>query len=437
MNSSGHKKKRRTTGKLFLTAAILLLVLLVAVVLSSGGWPGFNFFAGDKANDSNPGDSPETIPGPAPEPPPPPPDIRKAFIVAAGDIIIHRIQIEQAYAGDDRYDFSPSFQAIAPRLRAADLAVANFETTMAGPERGYSGYPCFNAPADLAFNLKEAGFDLMCTANNHSLDSGLTGLEKTLKNLQSAGLQTFGTYAEPAERETPLLVDVNGIQIAFLAYTYSTNGIPVPAGYEYAINYIPFFDFGSGAYNFELVNPVYDDIAAAREAGADLVAVYMHWGREYWHTPDEEQRDLARRLAEAGADLILGNHPHVIQPMEWLQIDRNGKSRRALVTYAMGNFISNQHYSPGPPNYIPTPAVQYGMLLDIEITKDMDQGETIISDATYELTWVHRNQRHCIFPCSNLLAGGASEHNLTGSEFDQVESVYREMIEVVERFGFE
>ncbi len=438
MNRGGYRKKSSTWGKrLFTFVVVLFLLYAAATVLQPGGWHGLNPFGEGKNGNTNPDEFPETVPTPPEPPPPPPPDIRKAVITAAGDIMAHRIQIEQAYVEGDRYDFGPSFQAIAPRLRAVDLAVANFETTMAGPERGYSGYPCFNAPANLAFNLKEAGFDLMSTANNHSLDTGLDGLKKTLENLQFAGLQTFGTYADPADREVPLLVDVNGIRVAFLAYTYSTNGIPVPAGYEYAINYLPFFNFGNGSYNFDLVEPVFDDIAAARSAGADLVVVYMHWGREYHHTPDEEQRDLAHRLAEAGADLILGNHPHVIQPMEWLQVERNGKSRRVLVAYAMGNFLSNQYYSPGPPNYIPTPAVQYGLLLDIEITKDMDREETTLSDVAYELTWVHRNQRHCILPCSSLLAGGASVHDLTNQEFDQIESVYQEMVEVVEKYGFE
>lgn len=422
MRRKTRRKKGTALRAVLALAAVLLVAVLAVAGLHSADLPVFRLPDNSPGGNPDPGDASGGVPTPSPSPPPP--DIRRATIVAVGDIMAHLTQIEQAHIGDNRYDFSPSFELIAPRLRAADLAVGNLETTMAGPGRVYSGYPLFNTPADLAFNLKDAGFDLLCTANNHSLDMGIQGLKKTIEHLQAAGLKPFGTYAEPAHRVNPLLVELNGIRVAFLAYTFSTNGIPVPAGYDYAVNSIQ---------DFTTIDPIIAEIDAAREKGADLVAIYMHWGWEYWHTPNDQQRDLARRLAEAGADLILGSHPHVIQPLEWLEVTAGGTSRRALVAYSMGNFISNQFHWPP---YIPTPAVQYGLLVEVEIAKNMDSGQSVLGGATYEITWVHRNWRHRIIPCRTLVAGGAAEYNLTDQEMRQVEKGHQDMIEVVEKYGF-
>jgi poly-gamma-glutamate synthesis protein (capsule biosynthesis protein) len=398
-----------------------LLIILIFFALAA---PKLNllFFNQRGAGTGREDDSGQE-PGPDPKP-----DLRTVRIIAGGDITAHDIQMQQAHLGDGRYDFSPSFEYIAPYLRAADLAVADFETGQAGAAYGYHAYPAFNAPLELSRAAREAGIDLVATANNHSLDMGLSGLKATLDNLRAAGLKTFGTYKSREEQQAPLIIEVNGIRLAFLSYTYGTNGIPVPQGHEYAVNLIE---------DFHTLDPISSEIGRARAAGADLVAVYMHWGDMYVFEPTERQKEIARELAAAGADLILGGHQHVIQPMEWIEIAQpDGSTRSSLVTYSMGNFISNQHYSPGPPNFIPTPAVQYGLLVDIEITKDMESGETRISGADYEIIWVHRLWRHRILPLSAVFSEGPAKFNLTEAEHNELQKGFQFNQNVVERFGF-
>lgn len=357
------------------------------------------------------------------------PRILTATLAAVGDIMGHMTQVEQARTtaadGSTVYDFRPSFDIIAPYLLDADITVGNLETTLAGSARGYSGFPTFNTPEELAANLKEAGFDLLATANNHSMDMGLSGLKTTVENVRAAGLLNFGTYLTPEDRDIPLIVDVNGIQIAFTAYTKSTNGIPVPRDHGYAVKYIE---------NFQDPLPMFEEIAAARRAGADLVAVYMHWGFEYSFDPADYQRDLAQRLADAGADLILGSHPHVIQPLEWITVragERAGK--RALVAYSLGNFVSNQFHWPP---YIPTSAVQYGLLLQVELEKNLDSSETVISDAGYQITWVHRDWRHRILPVQEVLKRGPQEYNLDSARLEELKDGLDWMTGIVETFRF-
>ena len=308
----------------------------------------------------------------------------EAVIIAVGDVMVHQAQFVQAYIANSKiYDFSPSFEYITPYLQASNLTVGNLETTLAGAERGYSAYPRFRSPDSLAQALRQAGFDLLCTANNHAMDSGGQGVSRTLEVIEEMDLKAFGTARTQAERDTPLLVETNGISLAFLAYTYGTNGIPLPGGRDYMVNLI----------DQELM---YADIQHARKAGADLVIVYMHWGLEYSTEPSPEQKELARFLAAAGAHIIIGSHPHVIQPMEYISMeDENGIQHRTFVAYSLGNFISSQHMIPGT---IPTHEVQYGMLLRLHLQRDTPGQAAYLQDVDYTLTWVDRSQRHRIIP---------------------------------------
>ncbi len=336
-----------------------------------------------------------------------PPAVREAVIAFVGDIMVHRPQFLQAFdAANKKYDFSPSFEYITPYLQASNLAVGNLETTLGGAERGFSGYPLFNSPDELAAALFEAGFDLICTANNHSLDSGEQGVYRTLEVLEAAGLRPFGTARSPEERDTPLLVEVNGITLAFLAFTYGTNGIPLPRGREYIVNLI----------HKELIRSL---LEKSRKAGAELIVVYMHWGLEYQKAAGKEQKELARWLAAAGADIIIGSHPHVLQEMEFLEVEiaaetemetetetetetateaKNSATRRAFVAYSLGNFLSNQQYLPGA---VPTSEVEYGLLLRLHLTKEGD-GKASLQEVDYLLTWVDRARRHRIIPLPPL-----------------------------------
>ncbi len=335
---------------------------------------------------------------------PPEPQHREVTLLAVGDVMAHMPQVNQAFdASQNDYDFSPSFAAIKPYIEEADLAAANLETTLAGDARPYGGYPMFNTPDAMADALAGAGFDLICTANNHSLDTGEKGVYRTLEVLESRGLKTFGTARSQSERDRPLFVEADGIHLAFLAYTYGTNGIPLPQGKDFIVNLI----------DEDLME---QDIQRARAAGADLVLVYMHWGQEYQTQHSEQQEKWARVLAEAGADAVIGSHPHVVQPAQWITVDgEDGSDRQVPVVYSLGNFVSNQHQTGG----IPTGDVQYGMLLRLHLEKDMKSGEAEVAEADYLLSYVQREQRHRIVPLHAAL-DDPSAYNVSGAARQQL-----------------
>ena len=249
-----------------------------------------------------------------------PPEARLR-VLFTGDIMGHDTQIASALAtGNPGYDYHPCFQYLKPWFREADLLIGNLEVTLAGPP--YKGYPQFSSPDELADALKEAGFDILVMANNHALDRGQEGLNRTLEQLDRRGLLHTGTFAEPAERQQnyPLVVEKNGIRVALLNYTYGTNGLKVPP--PAIINRIDTLQ-------------IREDMEKAATARPDFILVIMHWGEEYQRTENSLQRELAAFLFRNGADAIIGSHPHVIQPIR-------GAERGNLVAYSMGNFISNQ-----------------------------------------------------------------------------------------------
>lgn len=250
-----------------------------------------------------------------------------ADLLFVGDAMQHQAQLDQALSegGGKRYDYSKCFHLIAPAIMEADYAVCNLEVPLGGGPR-YSGYPCFSAPDSYAKALKDAGFDLFLTANNHCLDSGDKAARRTLLALDSLGVDHIGTYRDAAQRKqlVPFIKNINGIKFAFLNYTYGTNGIEPRDGMEVA-----------------LINrdKMKQEIKAARDAGAEMVVVAVHWGVEYVLLENAGQRDLANFLVDQGVDLIIGGHPHVIQPMKVVRNEKENKD--VLVVYSLGNFISN------------------------------------------------------------------------------------------------
>ena len=234
----------------------------------------------------------------------------------------HASNNKDAYDSNTKtYDFSYVFEDIKDYIQSADIAIGNLETTFAGSKAGYSGYPTFNTPEQLAQNLVDLGLDVVSTANNHSLDKKYVGLESTLNELDKVNLNHTGTYRSAEEQNTILTKNVNGINIAFLSFTYGTNGIPVPKGKEYCINLID-------------EKLMLDQIAKAKELNPDLICVSMHWGEEYTATPVNSQKQIAQYLASLGVNVIIGTHPHVIEPIEYIG--------DTLVIYSLGNFISAQ-----------------------------------------------------------------------------------------------
>ena len=269
---------------------------------------------------------------------PAPPEPKQLKIAAVGDIMVHIEQINAAREnvdGKQVYDFGFMFDEIAPFLKQADFVIGNLETTIAGEgKRGYSGYPEFNSPESLLAAIRNAGFDYVSTANNHSLDRREAGVIATIDNLEANGLLYSGTARNQQERDYPTIVERNGIQLGLLSYTYGTNGIPVPEGKDYLVNLID-------------KEQMKQDIANIRDQ-VDFVIVSMHYGHEYHRKPNQEQIAISDFLVDNGADIVLGSHPHVLQPATWKERQqmnpRTGEieNRDAFIIYSMGNFVSAQ-----------------------------------------------------------------------------------------------
>lgn len=251
---------------------------------------------------------------------------QRAELIFVGDAMQHQAQLDRAKEiGGNCYDYSDCFTLIAPEITKADYAVCNLEVPLGGGP-SYSGYPCFSAPDSYAKALKDAGFDLFLTANNHCLDRRDKAARRTLTALDSLKVDHIGTFHDAAQREklVPFIKDINGIKFGFLNYTYGTNGIEPAEGIEVAL-----IDR----------NKMAEEIRKTRDAGAEIIVVAIHWGVEYVLLQNKNQEDLAQFLADQGADLIIGGHPHVIQPMKVIRNEREGKD--VLIVYSLGNFISN------------------------------------------------------------------------------------------------
>ena len=287
-----------------------------------------------------------------------------------GDIMCHNTVYNDAFDSTlNTYDFSHMFQDIKPYIQNANIAIGNLETTFAGSSRNYSGYPTFNTPEQLAYNLKDVGFDVVSTANNHCYDKGYSGLESTINYLDDAGIAHTGTFKSEEAQKTVLVQDVNGIKIAFLSFTYGTNGIPVPSDKTYSVN-------------LNNTETILSQLSLAKEVNPDLICVSIHWGTEYQTTPNSEQINLADLLFQNGADLVIGNHPHVLQKMEKKEINLDdGTTKEGFIVYSLGNFISGQTKT-----YTKDSAI-----LNLSITKTAD-GKIHFNQATYKPIYTYINK---------------------------------------------
>jgi poly-gamma-glutamate capsule biosynthesis protein CapA/YwtB (metallophosphatase superfamily) len=257
--------------------------------------------------------------------------VDRLTLTAIGDIMVHGAQLKAARDDENNeYNFEPVFSQVKDLLTASDITIGNLETTLPGKEKLYSGYPQFGAPDALAHALRGAGIDILVTANNHACDKGRQGVVRTINVLDELGLLHVGTYQSQTAYETNriLIVERNHMRLAVLNYTYGLNDMPIPEGTVMGL-----IDRQRMA----------EDIALARMRQPDFIIVFIHWGTEYERTPNEFQRSLAAFLFSEGADIILGSHPHVLQPFELQSVtDRYGVTKPRLVIYSLGNFVSNQ-----------------------------------------------------------------------------------------------
>lgn len=290
-------------------------------------------------------------------------DTTRLSLLFVGDIMQHDSNIAAAYNPfTAAYDYSSCFEYVAPIVSSADLAIGNLELTLAG--KPYKGYPQFSAPNELAYELKRIGFDVLVTANNHSVDRGKKGIERTIDALDTLSILHTGTFKDSAARAMtyPLLIEKNGYRLSLLNYTYGTNGIPVPR---------------PGMVNLIDTVQIKIDLAQARSQKSDAIIVFMHWGDEYQSLPNKAQKKLTELCFREGAKLVIGAHPHVLQPMEWR------KENDQFVVYSLGNFISGQR-----PRYR-----DGGAMLWIDLKKVIQDSVSItsIEKAEYELEWVQKS----------------------------------------------
>ena len=282
-------------------------------------------------------------------------------LVFVGDVMGHGNQIKGAWrdGGDSCYNYAPSFQGMKEYISSADLAIANLEVTFAG--KPYVGYPSFSSPPSLAVALKDMGFDMLVTANNHIMDKGKQGLESTINVLDSLEIPHTGTFKDSAawKANNPLIMEKNNFKLAFLNYTYGMN-MAMP-GKPLIVNKIDTVKIAA-------------DLDRTRELNPDYIIAFVHWGEEYQNKENASQRQIADFLARNGCNLIVGAHPHAIQPIKKIA---GNTPDSVLVAYSLGNFISNQRwrYSDG------------GIALEVTLTKT----DSVINlSHTYEPFWVHR-----------------------------------------------
>lgn len=286
-------------------------------------------------------------------------------MVFVGDIMGHGSQISSAQViKDSLYDYEPCFELISPILERADLAIGNLEVTLPG-KPPYKGYPQFRSPNDLALALRASGFDLLVTANNHSNDSGKSGVVNTIKTLDDYGFYYTGTFENAAQKNAfyPLIVYRNNFKIAFLNYTYGTNGIPTRS--PTIVNMIE-------------EAKIKKDIAEAKSLRPDFIITVMHWGNEYQLVENREQDRLADSIFHWGSDLIIGAHPHVVQPVkEFIQKKPDGSLEKKVIAFSLGNFISGQRKT----------NTDGGLMFEVEIEKAHLGAKATIRKHNYIPVW--------------------------------------------------
>lgn len=297
---------------------------------------------------------------------------RVARLVFAGDLMQHMPQVRAAQRANGRFDYSESFRYVKPFFEQADYAILNFETTLT-PTTDYHGYPTFRSPGAVADALRDIGIDAVMFANNHICDNGRTGIEYTTQRFDSLGIAHTGAFVDSTRihAEHPLLFRAGGLRFALFNYTYNTNGMPIPKGM--IVNLID-------------TNAIRRDLSQVNRKNVDCVIVFFHWGVEYVRRPNEEQRRLAALCRRLGAEIVVGSHPHVIQPIEaWRD---SAGIVRGVTVYSLGNLVSNQkeRYRNG------------GLIVTLDVNKEHN-GAIRISPA-YTPVWVFRPNGYCLIPPS-------------------------------------
>ncbi len=336
-------------------------------------------------------------------------------LIFAGDIMMHQSQINAAEREDDTFDFSPVFRYISPLLQEADLAIGNLELTLPG-KPPYTGYPNFRSPDTLAHTLREAGFDILVTSNNHSNDAKTDGIVHTIDVLDRQGITNTGTFADSSDRAAryPLVIEKKGFRIGLLNYTYGTNDphIPEPC----IVNMIDTVQIKADLKNLYQEDP-------------DIIIAFMHWGDEYHLDENKKQQDLTRMLFKEGVDLVIGAHPHVAQPVKLLNEYAPEGLRQGLVAYSLGNAVSGQVRT----------NTDMGLLLEVTYRRDPLTREVRLQRHHYLPIWRYRGwdeQGHRVI---SILPVSAFEEDtapfeLTPSDRERMSAVTKRIREHLKRY---
>ena len=404
---SGSYAQRRKSNPLL----PILLILLILLLLAGVGFAAWKLLGSrdDRLSDpvqtdSNTLSTQDTTPTTQATQPPtettmPEPEhvVATATISATGDMLMHKPIITAAQTSDG-YNFDFIFKYLKPYSQKTDYAVANLETTLAGSSKPYQGYPYFNCPDEIVTAAKDAGFDMFLTANNHSFDTGKDGYLRTLEVVQDAGMDTLGTMAS-AEDPKYAIKDINGIRIGIFCYTYETsdgtgsvpflNGLPMTGlGYENLNCYLP-------SDPSRMYAEVEQYLAEMEEAGVEATVMFIHWGpQEYALTQPAAHVAIAQKLCDLGIDVIIGGHPHVVQPMELLTstVDPDHKT---VCLYSMGNAVSNQRL--GNLSSVSTAHTEDGVWISVTFSKHSD-GTVYLDSVDLIPTWVYLNREYVILP---------------------------------------
>lgn len=293
----------------------------------------------------------------------------KFTLVISGDVLSHNSNWQAADLGDGRFDYMPQLGDLEGLLSNGDYTLVNLETPISGEKYGYRGFPKFNAPVNLGQTLKKIGVDLVVTGNNHALDNGLEGLHSNLDNLDRIGLDYVGTYRSKEEAEEAKVVDINGIKVGFAA---STIRLKMEVPDDYSLN-----------LNRESV--IRREIAKVREAGAEIVVFHIHWGKEYEEKPSEMQKTLYKILADEGVDIVIGSHPHRLQPIEMKEINYQGKAKNQAVIWSTADLLWGEPISK---KYVKT-----GAVFQVEVSRQNGQIQVqdMDYDLIYNLTWFDKD----------------------------------------------
>ncbi|MHB8063743.1 MAG: CapA family protein [Ruminiclostridium sp.] len=340
-------------------------------------------------------------------------------ITAVGDLMAHQDNLDNAFTPKTgTYDFNGFLEYVKPYLTKSDLTIGNFETVTAGPSSCYTSYPLFNTPDSILTALSGAGFDVLSTANNHCLDRGISGLTRTIKQIEKSKMANVGSSIDGKNKY--ITKEINGIKVSILSYSYGFNGNDARLSNAEKTKYLSTINEAQ----------IKSDIKLVKAEGTDAIIIIIHWGAEYQREPNASQTLLSNKMLSWGADIILGSHPHVVQKSEIIKINNKNK----FVIYSMGNFISGQRRSDNAkrPNAVYT---EDGVIVQLQIQKD-PKGGVLIKKADYIPTWVDKSyiNNRPVFKIIPILSADITGSYITNLNKSFIKQSYKNTMAIMAKF---